>query len=364
MAWALRFAGGTEVANFSTINRTDSAWRIEFRIANKSLSSNLTNRIMINQSTFNDYVEARWRNSGDYINYRIDAVSHVFTHALNITGDNDFHNYIIECDGTNLSTSIDGNSLGSIVAAPFFKDFGKFNGTQDLEYFRYYNLDGGETLIYDWDATASSHAAGAVILDELVSGNDATGVGMPTDGSAWIDLGGGITVTSTLGAINYNSQSATISLTGSIDVNTTLGAISYSSQSASISLAGDVDITATLGSINYTSQNATVSVTGDIDVTSTLGTIAYSSNDTTVNLTSDINVSTTLGAINYSSNSTAVTLSGLIGVNSTLGSIVYNSYPVMIRLGEGQDVGNVTAGFADDIYTAGFKPDTITVSFK
>jgi hypothetical protein len=46
-----------------------------------------------------------------------------------------------------------------------------------------------------WDATASDHSNTGVqpeLLD-TVGGNNATGVGFPTDGSAWVDLGGGIT---------------------------------------------------------------------------------------------------------------------------------------------------------------------------
>jgi hypothetical protein len=49
-----------------------------------------------------------------------------------------------------------------------------------------------------WDATASSHAAGTPVLTDTVGANNATGVNMPTDGSAWVDLGGsGVTVTGT-----------------------------------------------------------------------------------------------------------------------------------------------------------------------
>ena len=177
-----------------------------------------------------------------------------------------------------------------------------------------------------------------------------SGSDLDTNGiGAFIQSGGGVTVTPTLGAIDYTSQNTTVSLTGSIDITTTLGTISYSSQDATISLTGDIDVTATLGSINYSSQNTTVSVTGDVDIIATLGAIDYTSQDATV------------------------VLSGLIDVTTTLGAIVYNSYPVTVQIGEGQIIGNVTAGFADsiytagfagDIYTAGFKPDTITVSFK
>lgn len=199
-------------------------------------------------------------------------------------------------------------------------------------------------------------------------------------GTAWLDdyaagtLGAaGITVTATLGTIDYTSQNTTVSLTGSVDVVTTLGTISYSSQNTTVSITGDIDVTATLGSINYSSQNTTVSVTGDVDIIATLGTINYSSNNSVVSLTSEVIINATLGTIDYTSQDASVVLSGLVDVTTTLGAIVYNSCPVTVQVGEGQVIGNVTvgfadsiytAGFADDIYTAGFKPDTITVSFK
>ena len=205
---------------------------------------------------------------------------------------------------------------------------------------------------------------------------------------AFLEVSSGVTVTATLGTIDYTSQNTTIALTGSVDVSTTLGTISYSSQNTVVSITGDIDVTATLGLIDYSSQNTTVSLSGIIAVSPTLGTINYSSQSTTISLTGDIDVIATLGAINYSSNNTVVSLSseviinatlgtidyasqnttvvlsGLVDVTATLGSIVYNSYPVTVQIGTGQTIGNVTAGFADDIYTAGFKPDTITVSFK
>lgn len=183
--------------------------------------------------------------------------------------------------------------------------------------------------------------------------------------SEWVLVGSsGITITATLGAIDYSSQDAIVSLAGSIDLTTTLGAISYSSQSATVSLTGSVDVTTTLGSINYTSQNATVSVTGDIDIISTLGSISYSSNNAVVNVSSDIIINAVLGVIDYTSQDAIVALSGLIDVNTILGSIVYNSYNVSVSLGDGQVIGNVTTSFKDDIYTSGFKPSAITVNFK
>ena len=44
---------------------------------------------------------------------------------------------------------------------------------------------------------------------------------------AFLEASGGVTVTATLGTINYTSQNASVALTGSIDLTTTLGTISY-----------------------------------------------------------------------------------------------------------------------------------------
>ena len=60
-----------------------------------------------------------------------------------------------------------------------------------------------------WDATASSHTAGTPILTDTIGGNNATGVNMPTDGSAWIDLGGTTPPT----AIDLTYSDATLGMT-------------------------------------------------------------------------------------------------------------------------------------------------------
>ena len=66
-------------------------------------------------------------------------------------------------------------------------DFSQFN----LLLMELYDAPSGGSLISAYDATASSHASGTPVLTDTVGGNNATGVNMPTDGSAWINLGGG-----------------------------------------------------------------------------------------------------------------------------------------------------------------------------
>lgn len=281
---------------------------------------------------------------------------------------------------------------------------------------QFHNCAVGTTNYYD--ANASVYTAGTPVITDTIAGNNATGVNMPTaaigePGSAWLDVGGGgISVTATLGTIEYSSNDAVVSLTGSVDVaatlgtisyssndtvvgltgsvdviatlgtigyssnnavvqvsgevnvTATLGAIEYSSNDTVVNLFGDIDVTATLGAINYNSNDASIGLTGDIDIVATLGAISYSSNDAVIDLTGGVNVNTTLGAIDYTSNDSVVTLQGQVSVVATLGAISYNSNNVTIQVGAGQVIGTVTAGFAGDLYSAGFKPSGITVNFK
>ena len=182
--------------------------------------------------------------------------------------------------------------------------------------------------------------------------------------SAWEDQDGGVTLTATLGAIEYSSNDTLIGLTGSVDVLATLGAISYSSNDAVIQVSGDVNVIATLGTINYESNNTLITVFGDVDLTATLGTINYNSNDVGVSLIGGVNVTATLGTIDYTSSDTVITLEGQVSVLATLGTISYDSYNVNVQVGTGQIIGTVTSGFANDIYSSSFKPNTITVNFK
>lgn len=186
----------------------------------------------------------------------------------------------------------------------------------------------------------------------------------PLNIGPFFEVASGISITATLGTIEYNSNDTVIGLAGNIDITATLGSINYSSNDTSIQVSGDIDVIATLGTISYASSDTVVSLFGNVDVTATLGTIDYNSNDAGVSLLGGINVNATLGAIDYASNNTVITLQGQTTITATLGTISYDSNSVIVQIGAGQIIGNVTAGFADNLYSAGFKPSEITVNFK
>lgn len=199
MAYALRFAGGTEYASFATVNRSDASWRIEFRLLNPETTINVIKRIMGQTSSLNDNINYRWNASGDLIRYRVDGVNVEGNSTPLVTDDLDFHDYTITDDGTDMHLQVDTNTVITVLGGggKAFKDFnalarsGSARYALDLQYFRYYDTSGVEEKVHDWDATLSDHSAGTVVLTDFgTAGNDATGVTMPTDGSAWINLGG------------------------------------------------------------------------------------------------------------------------------------------------------------------------------
>ena len=190
---ALSFNGVDQYATFASVpNRTATEWRIEFRLRNKNTSSNINARILGQNSAYNDYLEIKWNFGGDHILYRVDGVDYSASTGSPTTDDEAFHNYKIVANGSQLEFFLDDVSIGTAAGSPVFKDFERIGAAAvqyanvDIEYLRYYETNGGDTLVYDWDASASTQD-NTYVLQETVSGNHATGVNFPADNSAWLD---------------------------------------------------------------------------------------------------------------------------------------------------------------------------------
>ncbi len=152
---------GVVKANCPPVNRTETKWRIEFRYANPNLTTNVGNKIFEHPTTTNDNIEVKWQTVHDYVKVRIDAVDYVMHGGSTppVTNDQLMHDYVIECDGTNLTSYIDGELLETIVGAPLFKDLSKFSSSGTFAYFKYYETDGGDNLVYNWDFTTGEMSA-------------------------------------------------------------------------------------------------------------------------------------------------------------------------------------------------------------
>jgi hypothetical protein len=128
----------------------------------------------------------------------------------------------LDVTGLTKTHTIDGNTNSTTTTnntgAMVFEEFGRTNTGfyPSIAIIRCRIFNSSSVLVHDWDATLSSHAAGTPILTDTVGSNNATGVNMPTDGSAWVDLGGSgisLTVSSTLPnlssllSLNYTTTS-------------------------------------------------------------------------------------------------------------------------------------------------------------
>jgi hypothetical protein len=207
--------------------------------------------------------------------------------------------------------------------------------------------------------------------------------------SAWSDSGGGaISVTGTTVNYNYSAVAASIDLTGSIDVtgqtpNYLYGAVSglidltgeisiqgqtpnytYSALSGTIDLTGVISVTGATASYNYQSIPGVIDLTGEITVLGSTPGYSYGSINGTVELGALVNVIGQTPNYNYQGVNGDVLLAGEISITGNTPSYSYSAINGFVSIGEGQVIGNVTAGFADDLYGAGFKPSVITVTFK
>jgi len=159
---------------------------------------------------------------------------------------------------------------------------------------QYVKLINGDTSanIANWDATASSHAAGTPILTDTVGGNDATGINMPTDGSAWIDLGGGgLTVTAESQGYDVNFYDGTVGLTGEIVVISDSQVHNVTFYDATIDLTGEVLVNAEIQNYQVQFFDAQVSLSGGIEVQAQAQGYDVTFFDASVQFSGDINIS-------------------------------------------------------------------------
>jgi len=106
---------------------------------------------------------------------------------------------------------------------------------------------------HNWDATASDHSAGSQpILTDTIGGNDATGVNFPTDGSAWVDLGGGGYTLAIDGGV-YSYSGSPVNLLHNRTLSTDGGSYSYSG--AALSLLYNRSLAIDGGVYSYSGQS-------------------------------------------------------------------------------------------------------------
>lgn len=198
MAWALQFDGVNDYAVFSEVS-LDADFNITLTF--KTPSALLTQVIIGKQLNTADFIAIF---SDGTLGVKISNVSLL----PRITG-------IIASTVYTLNVvRISGNVTASIVSGDsrVYSNTGHFTLDQLGSGGSSFNFGGYmEKLAIDsvinLDAAASDHSnTGAQpVLIDTIGGNNATGVNMPTDGSAWIDLGGGTPSFNPAHALNVNN---------------------------------------------------------------------------------------------------------------------------------------------------------------
>ena len=205
---------------------------------------------------------------------------------------------------------------------------------------------------------------------------------------AFLEVSGGVTVTGATPNYSYIGISGTVDLTGEVLVTGQTPNYSYSPINGLIDLTGSINITGQTANYTYNSIDGNVDLTGVISIVGVTASYSYQSISGNVDLTGEISVLgvtpnynynsinglVELGALisvigqtanyNYNGVNGVIELAGEINISGSTPSYSYTAISGFVTIGEGQVIGTVTAGFADDLYSAGFKPSVITVSFK
>jgi hypothetical protein len=215
MAWALQFDGGNDYATLNSAVSFANTGEYSIRIAVKldAVPSNDINSLLYLDS--NNYLYYRqsnarfyWKIAGSNVQLPVPTVD-----VLGI----DVVVHLQQTAAGVKTITVDGIGTGNPFTGLRTFSFDRFVRTGNWEFegqlseVVVYSDIAETTAIERWSATDSSHTAGTPVLLNTITGNNATGVNMPTDGSAWLDLGGGsLTITPTFLVSTLTFHSPTV----------------------------------------------------------------------------------------------------------------------------------------------------------
>ena len=334
MAWALSIASGDylltgNVAMHTRSGSADWAYVIDAEIPDGNIR-------LVGNANFGSYLNI----SSGNITFRYGAssgtsvsisISHTFNNSrVELAIYRSGNDHIVTVDGVQVGSTSSTNS-GSGNSVSYINRINTVTPV-DWKLFSFKFKDGiSGSLIYDWNAETSDHSNTGFqpILTENVSGQDASGVGFPTDGSAWVDLGGGsISVTEQIVNTSYTSNDPAITLTGTVSITENVVNTNYSAIDPTVTLTapGVVSVTEQLVNVNYTSLNPVVTLTGVISITENLVNTNYTALNPVIDLTGLIDITESTTNTNYEVNNPTITLtSGAIEIIEQAANTQYQS---------------------------------------
>mgnify|MGYP003691364579 CR=1 FL=1 len=378
MAWALQFDGQNDYADISTPIDLTGDFTIEFEL---DLSAS-RNDGFIESSTGTNNFFGKLNNNSIYCRLGGQTITYSQTPPPGV------NKYKWIKSGNNITCYFNGtvkNSSTTFTGGSTLNRFGRFQGGSNMlgQLLSCTGVDSNGAS-FNYDPTSSSHAAGTPILTDTAGGNNATGVNMPTDGSAWVNLGGG-GISIVVDSGSYSQAGTTTPINAQLNIITTSGSylltgsdVNLTSAKKLIAETGSYDLTGTDVILIYTPGGGGDTITVDSGVYSLAGDEVLLRADLSIIANSDnYSITGTATPIKYNASITVDSGSySLVGADLNLfanyGMIaISNSYSltgtsVTLRYSgdTSQVIGTVTAGFAPDLYSAGYKPNKITVTFK
>lgn len=236
------------------VDRASANWRLDFRMRQRSGTTD--RELFIAMQSAGDTLATRIKvyNLGDYFGVDVAQVrlndtdtSWIYTDGVRTLNDAAFHDLSLRCNGTTVSWYIDGTQRGTSVACTqVFNNLGAFGNRNasgasdvkndyDLEWIKLYDSTDTSSLIHHWDAASSntSNTGAQPILVDIIAANNATGVGFPTDGTAWVDISSAPVLTSAVGTAT-GSTTATIGATTDEANGTMYGVVTGSATQPSV----------------------------------------------------------------------------------------------------------------------------------
>ena len=346
MAWALQFDGSNDYLPISTLSIPASTpFDIEFTL---SFTANYARVFGVNNSATRSrclvfYTSQTVRlsdSSGNSIEFTAPAYTKTdhnkFRFIRDASNNVDFYlNDVFIQTISGFSGAFSINQIGKNSS-----DYVTANS--QLQYLKF-DINGVASRNWSADASDHSNTGAQPVLVDTVGGNDATGSGFPTDGSAWVDLGGSISVTEQIVNTNYTSNDPIVTLTGTISIEENLVNTDYTSLDPTITLTpiGVISVTEQAVNTNYTSLDPIIGFTGLVSITEQVVNTNYEVNNPAVTLTST-NIDITESTVNtqYSTHNPSILLTpeplGIVstvcfngclvelGYNGTSKSVVFN----------------------------------------
>ena len=313
----------------------------------------------------NSYFASMWNSRGFQLRgdrvriYYAGSDTSNFTHTSNVLTSGDTFEYVITVTETSPGSGVNAHSVtleindsGSPVTCSGTLNVADANmqanaqivlGKRgpdsvyclvDIERFFYEDLDNAANNV-DLDANLTNRTTGTPVLEDQVGSNDATGVNMPTDGSAWSDLSRpGIEITGQTPSFSYLSVSGVVDLAGEITVTGQTPNYTYSAINGVVEFTGEIIITGQTPDYTYTAQNGDIDLTPEITVTGQTPNYSYAAVNGVVELGQVINVVGQTPNYSYSSVSGDVVLAGEIVITGQTPNYTYQSINATVQLGE------------------------------